>query len=355
MSPASPHRFTRAEWLEAFTGDPDVFFFRLDASSRKALLVRLDAERIREAAFLDERALKGDEDGVWLPLDALLETPASERAPQGIILHCGHCGSTLISRLLGELPATRVLREPLVLQDLAAEFRLAGSAYARLRPEELRRTLVLAGNSFAKASTSATHVIVKHTSFTANLGVSLLESGLTPAVLLLWIPLEEYLATMLRDPGLRQGLRQAASQWLHDLVRELGAGAPRLAELADGEVAALNWTAAQLAFARVAERSEARLLAWPFGDFLAHSETRLRQLARHFALDADEAEIRKALASPWLRRYAKDPRYPFDAGIRARELDAARTRFAAEIDKGCGFARGLWDRLRLEHAPGEKP
>ncbi|HEX5314736.1 MAG TPA: hypothetical protein VFX38_07540, partial [Gammaproteobacteria bacterium] len=72
----------------------------------------------------------------------------------------------------------------------------------------------------------------------------------------LWIPLDEYLATMLRDPGLRQGLRQAALQWIHDLVRE---------------------------------------------------------------------------------------------------LDAARTRYSAEIARGCAFAHRLWGRLRIEHAPGEKP
>ncbi|HEX5313551.1 MAG TPA: hypothetical protein VFX38_01395, partial [Gammaproteobacteria bacterium] len=210
MAPPSTRRSTRAEWLQAFTDEPDVFFFRLDATARNALLVRLDAERIREAPFLDERALRGDEEGVWLPLDALFETSVCNRAPQGIILHCGHCGSTLISRLLGELPDARVLREPLVLHALAAEARLAGSAQAGLRADEFRRTLWLAESSFAKAPTPATRVIVKHTSFTANLGVALLESGFAPTVLLLWIPLDEYLATMLRDPGLRQGLRQAA-------------------------------------------------------------------------------------------------------------------------------------------------
>ncbi|MGH9639846.1 MAG: hypothetical protein ACRD3Y_07270, partial [Bryobacteraceae bacterium] len=318
-------------------------------------LLRLGKDRIRQAAFLDERALAGDEPGAWLPLAALLESGYRNAGPQGVILHCGHCGSTLITRLLGELPGVRVLREPLALQALAMEARLGGTPHARLTADEFDRMLTLTQSAYAKAPADVTSVIVKHTSFTANLAVTLLNGARPPAFLCLWIPLPEYLAIMLREESLREGIRQLASQWIYDLERELGAAAPLLAELSDAELAALNWTAAQLAFARASIQPGARMLAWEFADFLAEPAARLGELAHHFEPDVNEREVNDALASTWMRRYAKDPRYPFDAGTRARELAAASRRFAEEIPIGTDFARNLWDRLALAGAPAAKP
>jgi len=321
-----------SDWLSALRSDSSVFPHQLDAVNRRLLLVRIPPGQIRDAAFLDQRVLTGREPGAWVPLgDALAHAPTG--GPQGTILHCGHAGSTLVSRLLGELPGTRVLREPLILHTLAAEARSADTPHARLTPREFDRTLALARGAFAKTADVRERAIVKQTSLTANVPVA-------PAVLCLWIPLADYLATMLRDPGLREGVRLAAGQWIQDLSRE--PDLPSLGELEDAELAALNWVAAQLAFARARAGGERRALGWRFDDFLADPATHLARLAAHLGLDVSGRDVDQALGSHWMRRYAKDPRYPFDAAARRRELDDAARRLAPEIDRGRRFARTLW-------------
>ena len=75
---------------------------------------------IATSAFLDDRSLRADRPrhGVeWWHLAAAFP-PAARRDVQ-YIFHIGHVGSTLISRLLGELPGILSLREPLILRVYA--------------------------------------------------------------------------------------------------------------------------------------------------------------------------------------------------------------------------------------------
>lgn len=88
--------------------DPEFLPFKLDLVARRVLLVRLTAQQRRDAAFLDERALPPGVDGGWLPLDAW--QAHGDVAPADAIFHIGHCGSTLLSRLLESWPRLQALR-----------------------------------------------------------------------------------------------------------------------------------------------------------------------------------------------------------------------------------------------------
>lgn len=337
-------------WLNGLVNDPTVFAHQLDVIDRQVLLVRLTPEQIRDAAFLDQRVLTGNEPGAWVPLAQALTAPLPAAAPHGIILHCGHAGSTLIARLLGELHGAWVLREPLILHPLATEARRIRTPPARLRTAEFTAALAFSQAALSKTPAPDQTVIVKHTSLTANLAPLLLASSHPPAVLCLWTTLEDYLATLLRDPGLRHGVRLAAGEWIQDLVAVMGPSTPMLGALEDAELAALNWCAAQLAFAKARTQHAERVIGWRFDDFLAQPEEQLTQLAAHLSLKAGEGDIHRVLSSPWLRLYAKDPRYPFDAQARAQELAAAKTRLAADIRTGLAFARSLWRQLPMDNA-----
>lgn len=337
-------------WLEGLLHDPEVFPHQLDTVNRQLLLVRLPAAKAREAAFLDQRVLGGQEPGAWVPLDRVLALAGPENQPRGLILHCGHAGSTLISRLLGELPRAWSLREPLLLQALAAEARASGTPLARLRTSEFHALLALSQRLLAKTPSDRSHVIIKHTSLTANLAPWLLGLHKPASVLCLWTPLGDYLATMLRQPALRSGVRVAAGEWIQDLIPALGASSPILGECNDAELAALNWCAAQYAFTRARDLAPERVTGLLFSDFLQAPEQHLGSLARHFGIEHSEQDLGRALCSPWMRRYAKDPRYPFDTAERAREIEAAKSRLAGEIETGMTFARRLWQRLPMANA-----
>lgn len=335
-------------WLDGLARDPGVFPHQLDLVNRQLLLVRLAPEQLKEAAFLDQRLLNGRESGAWVPLDKALQPGVGSARAHGVIMHCGHAGSTLVSRLLGELPGAWSLREPLILQAIAAEARLTGTPLARLDRKTFTDLLMRSQAWLGKAPVAGARVVVKHTSLTANLAPLLLGLPEPPAVLCLWTSLEDHLATMLRDGGLRTGVRLAAGEWIRDLATALGPEAPMLSACSDAEMAALNWCAAQLAFARARARDPGKVAGLCFTDFLDDPETHLASMAGHFGIDAAKPALEKVLASQWLRRYAKDPRYPFGKAERERELRAAKAQFRGELAAGMAFAGRLWDKL----APG---
>ena len=160
----------------------------------------------------------------------------------------------------------------------------------------------------------------------------------------------DFLATMLRQQPLRSSVRVAAGEWIKDLIPALGASTPVLGECNDAELAALNWCAAQFAFAQAHALAPDRVLSLDFSDFLQSPERHLGLLARHFGIEYADRDLGHALSGPWMRRYAKDPRYPFDSAERTRELEAVKSRLADEIAAGRQFARRLWQRLPMANA-----
>src|SRR5688572_22289076 len=104
----------------ALAATPRWFPHRLDPLSDHVLLVEKEEGDYREASFLDDRSLRPDRPrhGVeWRHLAAAMDQRL--RRDVHYIFHIGHVGSTLISRLLGELPGILALREPLILRTLA--------------------------------------------------------------------------------------------------------------------------------------------------------------------------------------------------------------------------------------------
>ena len=99
----------------------DVHLQRFDVPRRAALLVCLDADRLRQASFLDDRVLRPDTQGAWVTVAALAAAAEPIRALQPVhfIGHSGHVGSTLVSRLLDATGGVLSLREPLPLRTLA--------------------------------------------------------------------------------------------------------------------------------------------------------------------------------------------------------------------------------------------
>jgi hypothetical protein len=114
--------------------DPEFLPFKLDLVSRRVLLVRLTPAQRHDAAFLDERALPARADGGWVPLEALLAQTSVQAACADAIFHIGHCGSTLLSRLLESWPQVQGLREPLPLRILAEAWPQLHAPESRLAP-----------------------------------------------------------------------------------------------------------------------------------------------------------------------------------------------------------------------------
>lgn len=116
--------------------------------------------------------------------------PAAPRAPLHWLFHIGHCGSTLVSRLLDLVPGILGLREPLPLLTLAHG--RTDPAVAAWQP----RVRALLARGFPDTAA----VVVKPTSLVATIAHQLVPGA--GRACLLWVDLETWLTTMLRDGAL---------------------------------------------------------------------------------------------------------------------------------------------------------
>lgn len=322
--------------------------FRLDPPGGSAQVLHFAREDYLRVAFLDERALGHRPIGGWnVPIAALRERVAAAgaaRVPAHWLFHLGHCGSTLLSRLLDAVPGVLGLREPLPLLTLAELQPEAADPERRLDGEALGADLRLVLRLLRRGFADTRAVLVKPTSVVTALAPRLLAADEDARAVLLGVGLETWLATMLRDPGLRQAARSQAALRIAAWRACGGDPAVRLSELSDAELLALSWLAEQLRWRSLAQRFGARLLRIDFDAFLAAPLTTLTAIAQHYRLGVTPEAIASALRGGLLDRYAKDPRQPYDAGTRARELADAERRFGDEIARGTAWAEAAIDR-----------
>ena len=306
--------------------DPAYLPFDIDTSARRLMLVRLDAQQRADAAFLDNRILGAATQAAWVPLSAL--PPGPPARPPHFIFHIGHCGSTLLSRLLQSWPCTQVLREPQALRTLAAWRQRDAAAVDALLPA--------LGALWARDPGGGTVTVLKATSSCNELVAPLLDALPPSRALLLDMPLRSYLATVFKSQA---ALHDVAGAW-PARARELGKhGIDPLRVAADGDTAvacAAGWLAERLRYQDLARRDDGRrLLRIDFEDLLTAPRITLQAIAQHLGL-ADE-NVDAALASPAWGRYSKSTDHAYDAADRAHDLALAERRFGPAIDRGVAW------------------
>ena len=109
-APSTPNIADDARWLaQAY-----------EPSSGLVRLVAMSELTYRAASFLDDRMLQSSVLVETRPLAEIAAAlPPAGRHDARWIFHIGHVGSTLLSRLLGELDGVLAVREPRILRDLA--------------------------------------------------------------------------------------------------------------------------------------------------------------------------------------------------------------------------------------------
>src|SRR5436305_13757806 len=139
----------------------------LDPSAGTVRLVAMNRDSYRAASFLDDRLIQQPVDAHIVPWPDVEAAVACDlRTDARWIFHIGHVGSTLVSRLLGEIDGVIGVREPRLLRDVA------------LSPPQVRERYV---GPVAKlmSRTFAAHEIacVKATSFASEIAPALVPRG----------------------------------------------------------------------------------------------------------------------------------------------------------------------------------
>ncbi len=327
--------------------NPDFLWQDLDLVNRRGLVVKLDEAAYRRTSFLDNRAFSKDTQGAWIGLERVLAEAAilaPQQAPHAIF-HVSHCGSTLVSRLLAELPGCLPVREPLVPITLAAERRELDRPVSRLDQAAWDKLFDATLRLLSRSYRPQERAVIKFTSTCGNLASPILQRSPESKALLLHTDLETWLTVMLRDEDVRQNGRFYAQDWLKDLHAFAGRRDIRLASLGDSQQFAVNWLTAMLHFERTAQQYPAQARRLDFEPFLTDAATGLKDAGDFFGLDT--GRVAEIAAGPLMKSYAKNPARPFDREARDQELKQTRQRAGAEIRTGMEFAGKLCNEIAM--------
>ena len=341
---------------------PDLFPQRLDLVARRVLFLQMSERRFQEAAFLDDRVLGSDIKGSWVALESLLErAPLRTGTAPHWIFHIGHCGSTLLSRLLPAVAPLLPIREPPALRTLAETERDLGGSLSRISPAAWQELFDLLLALWSRTYRTGQSALIKATSDCGNLIQAALAADAGSRAVLMYQPLENYLAAMLVDGAPRPDIEGHAVTRLVDLHRFLDdPDSLRLHELSPLQRVVVSWLSGVANFHYATSGIEGRLKTLDFDAFLEDAGGGLEGVTRFLGLSAEPDRISSVLQGPVMHTYAKAPDYPFTPASRAAQLAENHARSAGEITEGLRWAAALvenHDRLQpvIAAFPMRKP
>ena len=299
--------------------DATWLFQALDPSQGMARLIAMDRDSYRAASFLDDRMLQSPVDARIISWDLIEEADTEDMRPDARwIFHIGHVGSTLVSRLLGELDGVLAVREPRILRDLVL-------TPANIRQRYLRPVPRLMSRTFDESEFAC----VKVTSFASEIAPDLVPEG--ERALFMYAGPESYIASILAGEN--------SVKELHALARSrtdrMAGRVPSMEEQrSDAHRAAAAWACEMTSLEQAAERMDDRKVEWAdFDRMLDDMPEALARAAGHLGFEHDQAQLEAIGGGPLMRRYSKATEYAYSPGLR-RDLIAEAARYhSPDIDE----------------------
>jgi hypothetical protein len=300
---------------QALESSPSLFPLQLSADGKVAQFVHLAAADFQAASFLDGRIMGQGRQSALVAMEDL-RAAAGPMAPNcDFIFHISHCGSTLISRLLGAHPSLLSVREPAILRAFP---QWSGTADQSL-------FLGLWSRTFEPGQ----RAILKATSFVAEIAASLLTLVPSARALCVYVPLATFLPSLLG--GAMSDIEHQAVARYRRLQRQGLLDEQDFDRLSPGEKVAMSWLAEMLSLADAQQRFPQRTRWIDFDALLAAPAQSFDQLGCWLGLGRDLLQI---LDSPIMQRYAKKTEVAYDATFRRELLRQSQDQHAEEISRG---------------------
>jgi hypothetical protein len=290
----------------------------LDPTQGMARLIAMDRDSYRAASFLDDRMLRVPVDAQIVSWDLLEQAVSSNmRSDARWIFHIGHVGSTLLSRLVGELRGVLALREPRIIRDVAVTPSGIRHRYVAAVPRLMSRT-------FGDAEVAC----VKATSFASEIAPDLVPSG--ERALFMYASPRNYIASILAGEN--------SVKELHTLetlrAERMSSRVSRLREpnRSDAHRAAAAWACEMTSLEGAAKQMEDRHVVWAdFDRMLQDIPQLIRGVADHFGFAAEADEVQAVATGPLISRYSKATEYDYSPALRRELLANAERQHSGDI------------------------
>jgi len=300
----------------------------LDLAAGQVRLIAMDRASYRAASFLDDRMLQQPVDAqivAWPEVEAAMA--GDRRSDARWIFHIGHVGSTLVSRLLGELDGVLALREPRLLRDLAV-------SPPEVRAPYLPVVTKLMSRSFGEIA------CVKATSFVSEIAPELVPPG--ERALFMYARSRNYIASILAGENSGRELHALAASRAQRLARRVSA---LWAAHSDAELAAVAWACEMTALEAAADAMADRLVDWAdFDRMLDNLPAQLSRVAKFFGFDAAPGQLAAIATGPLVGRYSKALEYDYSAGLRRELIAEAEAAHGGAIDAALAMLRSAAEK-----------
>ena len=302
---------------EEIAGDARWLAQALDSAEGLVRMIAMDREAYRAASFLDDRMLQSPVDARVVPWEAVEEATAAElRQDARWIFHIGHVGSTLVSRLLGEIDGLLAVREPRLLRDLALTQADVRAPYVESVPKLMSRTF--ASNEVA---------CVKATSFVNEIAPELVPSG--ERALFMFARPRNYIGSILAGENSVTELHALASSRTQRMANRVGA----LPARNEAELAAIAWACEMTALEASADAMPDRRIAWAdFDAMLDAMPAELARVANALGIAADADRLQAVAVGPLMQRYSKALEYDYTPQLRRELVAEASAQHRGAID-----------------------
>jgi hypothetical protein len=290
----------------------------LDPAAGVVRLIAMDRGSYRAASFLDDRMLQTPVDAQIVPWPAVEEAMVPDlREDARWIFHIGHVGSTLISRLVGEMIGVLAVREPRLLRDLA------------MSPDEVRaRYLAPVAKLMSRTFATDEIACVKATSFVSEIAPDLVPPA--GRALFLFASPRNYVASILAGENSLQELHVLAPSRAQRMAGRVRSFAPARH---DADLAAAAWACEMTALEAAADALSNRHIHWAdFDGMLDDMTAAMEETAAALTLPASRAQLEAILEGPLMGKYSKALEYDYSPALRRDLIADADRRHRREIE-----------------------
>ncbi|HKU91957.1 MAG TPA: hypothetical protein VJP82_01260 [Sphingomicrobium sp.] len=295
-----------------------------------ARIVEMDREAYRQASFLDDRMFQIERNRMPVPWDVIDQAShLMNRRDARWIFHLSHVGSTLLSRLLGEVPNVLSIREPRFLRDVMP-------TSPSIRAKFLPTAQLLFSRTFAANEVA----IVKTTSFVSEIASELVPVG--GRALFMYVGANSFIPKMLAGENSKPELSyRAADRTLR--LEKRGIVLPEAR--GDADLAAAAWACEMTSLEAAADVMPDRQIGWiDFDRMLADVLATLTSSAELLGFEATPEQLEAIAHGPLLGRYSKALEHEYSPGLRRHIIHQAKVRHEREIHGA----------LAMLHAAAEK-
>jgi len=307
---------------------PDYYPVRIDLQKGTISFLRMSRGAYRESVFLDARTKHLGPDAFEIRLNdlQLAATARARPTPVHFIFNTSFCCSTLLARHFEAQPECFVLKEPVLLAQLA----VAPERGSAVWNEALDLSFRLLARTYAPGDIA----VIKPNEWCNVLAPLLLRKPGTTATLLS-APVRDFLLTVLRNEERRGWIRKRIGSALEDgRQHEALAGAGTHAgPINDARAGAYIWALNRCRFRRLMDDPVAApRVATMDGNALARAPDRV--LPEHFGL----CGVRGSSLDRASNAYSKGPQRTFGASDRESEIAELDRSLGPEVDDALAWA-----------------